>query len=207
MKQELRKKQKNAEEKVLTHVGKINNLKSNSHRLGSASGMLDFWKNYFPVGGLTEEQEKILTYLKGDIRESIDTVLTIAHKNDPAVRKDLEEYYHGKCQICQETWHMANGKPFWIAAYLLTRNRGGVAHSGNAVCLCAKHFVKWLYGTISTECDFVSMLEKIPENSSNPEIAFKLADENVALKYNARHFCDLKATLEFYSEEMKNKNQ
>ncbi len=153
-----------------------------------------------PDNALSLEEEMVLrSFAKdNDFRSNMRVMLAIAQKNNPMVRAQLEEHYHGRCQICHHTWQMANGKPFWIAAYLLPRSKGGVAHPSNAICLCAEHFVQWLHGTMSTQIDFTDIIQSIPEDDPHPQIHFQLAGKPVTLTYSQRHFCDLRTLLQVF---------
>ena len=153
---------------------------------------------------LTLEEEKLLRHFSsgGDFKSNMRIMLAVAHKNNPMVRADLEQHYHGRCQICHHTWQMANGKPFWIATYLLPHSKGGVPHSSNAICLCAEHFVQWLHGSLTTQIDFTDIIKSIPEDEIHPQIHFELAGKPVILTYNQRHFCDLKTLLQINNENI-----
>lgn len=201
---ELRQKQKEAENNISASNRKgANTCERASYKTPNMHNNAYLKQNDFLYEAFTAEERKVLDSLMREIPgENAKTLLTIAHKKDPAVRKDLEEHYHGKCQICHRTWRMANGQPFWIAAYLLPRGKGGVSHSGNAICLCAEHFAKWLHGSVLIENgSFISAVNAISGDSSNPKLPFKLAGEDVVLSYAPKHFCDLKTIVDFYTEE------
>jgi hypothetical protein len=161
-----------------------------------------------PDNALSEKEEILLRNIapSNDFRVNMNLVLAIAYKNNPMVRVDLEQYYHGRCQICHHTWKMANGRPFWIAAFLLQRNKGGVAHSSNAICLCAEHFVKWLHGTLNTQMNFTDLVKGIGEDDPHPQIQLELAGEKLTLTYNPKHFFDLRTLLQVFDEKTSSDN-
>ena len=183
------------EEEPRRNTGR-NSSGGNSQELSdSAKKLFDMPDNAFSL----EEEMVLRRFAKGnDFRSNMRVMLAITHKNNPMVRAQLEQHYHGRCQICHHTWQMANGKPFWIAAYILPRSKGGVAHSSNAICLCAEHFAQWLHGTLNTQIDFTEIIKSIPEDDPHPQIQFELARKTVTLTYNQRHFCDLRTLLQMY---------
>ena len=185
------------EEEPRHNTGRNSSGRSSQEPFDSAKILFDM-----PDDALSLEEKMVLrSFAKdNDFRSNMRVMLAIAQKNNPMVRAQLEQHYHGRCQICHHTWQMANGRPFWIAAYLLPRSKGGFPHSANAICLCAEHFVQWLHGTMTTQIDYTDIIKSIPDDEPHPQIHFQLAGQPVTLTYSQRHFCDLKTLLQVFDE-------
>ena len=65
------------------------------------------------------------------------TERTILEGPDEQVRKNLEEWYGGKCQICHSSFPQRDGRPFFIANYMVERKLARqVDTSANVLFMC-----------------------------------------------------------------------
>ena len=116
---------------------------------------------------------------------------------DPLVRTQLNEWYHGRCQLCDEgtePWPEHNGQPFFVSARLVERsNARWLDDVANAVCLCAKHFAQWRHAAKEGPVDIVQVVQSL-DPSTNPgslKIPVALAGESIAIRYCPKHFIAL----------------
>jgi hypothetical protein len=117
---------------------------------------------------------------------------------NPEVRSSLLDWYQGRCQICQETWPKQDGEPYFTAAYLVERKHvAWINRPGNAICLCAEHFVQWKLGAKSMPLDVIEQIESLQLKSEGGHgdlsLEFTLLDKDVAIRYDERHFLELRA--------------
>jgi len=127
------------------------------------------------------------------------TISTLLESPDPQVRAKLYEWYQGRCQICGETFPDCHGEPFFIAAYLVERKyKGYVDTVGNALCLCADHFVKWRHAAKEAVNirEQVSRIDLKNENEGIISLHFKMFGKDHRIEYDSRHFFSLKALLD-----------
>lgn len=124
---------------------------------------------------------------------------TIIEGPDEQVRKTLEEWYQGKCQICGDTFPERDGKPFFIANYIVPRKFARQVDTyANALCLCAGHFAKWQHGT--READNIvdqikSMKTKAEGGPEDLRVRIKLCGEECFIRFNEKHLISLQALL------------
>ncbi|MBP7563930.1 MAG: hypothetical protein KA886_09110, partial [Candidatus Cloacimonetes bacterium] len=110
---------------------------------------------------------------------------------DLSVRQEFLDWYGGKCQICGKTFNQINNKPFFITHYIISRTIARSAETaGNALCLCADHFAKFVHGEKKAE-DIINQIEKLDDEGIN-EIKMSLCGENISLKFNKKHIIALK---------------
>ena len=124
---------------------------------------------------------------------------------DPQVREYLFQMYGGKCQICDHTFPERDGKPFFVASYIVERQKSGAVDTeANALCLCADHFAKFKHGAIETE-DIPTQIENFKTESEGgdcePIIEIKLCGEKCEIRYNEKHFLDLQELIKVSSED------
>ena len=124
---------------------------------------------------------------------------------DPKVRQTLYQWYHGKCQICGNTWPKRNGEPYFAAAYLVERQNAAYMDTpANAVCLCAEHFVQWRLAAKETPIDIVEQIKelRLPSEGGKDElsIVFKLLGKDCKIKYCEKHLLDLKELINAQTE-------
>ena len=118
-----------------------------------------------------------------------------------AVRVSLYEWYHGKCQICAETWPKQDGDPYFAAAYLVERRHARwLDDPGNAICLCAKHFAQWRHAAKDMPRDVGEQIHslRLPAEGGSGKLSidFRLLGENVAIRYDERHLLALRTLVE-----------
>jgi hypothetical protein len=133
------------------------------------------------------------------------TERTKLERPDEQVRKTLEEWYGGKCQICGDTFPERDGKPFFMAKYMVERKLARqVDANGNALCLCADHFAKWEFGAREVD-DMRSQVDSLNPTSEggneNLEIRVKLCGEEFIIKFTERHVIALQALIKASSNE------
>ncbi len=127
------------------------------------------------------------------------TLRTILEGPDKQIREYLYQMYEGKCQICQKTFPEKNGKPFFVANYIVERKVArAVDASGNALCLCAEHFAKWQHGAIETE-DIIKQIDSYKTKSEGgidmPILKIKLCGEDCKIIYKEKHLLELQEFL------------
>ena len=134
------------------------------------------------------------------------TIRTILEGPNEQVREYLYQMYRGKCQICGKTFPERDGKPFFVANYIVHRKVArAVDASANALCLCAEHFAKWQHGAIETE-NVIEQIEsyktKAEAGIDSPTLIIKLCGEDCKIIYKEKHLLDLQ---EFFRASEKNK--
>lgn len=154
--------------------------------------------------------------LKEGYREGIDnepspeerrqvTERRLLEGRNEAVRVSLNEWYHGKCQICGESWLERDGSPYFTAAYLVEPRRARwVDTPGNAICLCAKHFAQWRHaeiGMLENVDDQIRSLRLAAEGGDGKlTIRFRMLKDEQTITYNERHLLALRTLIEVASE-------
>lgn len=121
------------------------------------------------------------------------------------VRMALLEWYNGKCQICDDTWPKRDGEPFFVAAYLVERQHARwLDNPGNALCLCAKHFAQWRLAAKTAPLDIIEQIQSLRLRSEGGNgdlsILFTLLNDDIAIRYDERHFLALRTLIEVASE-------
>jgi len=124
---------------------------------------------------------------------------TILEGSDPQVRQTLKEWYGGKCQICNKTFPERNGRPFFIANYIVERKLARQVDAyANALCLCAEHFAKWQHGAVEAD-DIVDQINSLPLASEGREgtlqVRIRLCGEECSIKFNEKHVIALQEIL------------
>ena len=128
-----------------------------------------------------------------------ETLRTILEGPDEQVREYLSQLYGGKCQICGKTFPERDGKPFFIANYILRRKLARFTDTpANALCLCADHFAKWQHGAIETE-NISEQIEnfktELEGGNSESALRIKLCGEECMIKLKEKHLLDLQELL------------
>ncbi|MDA3897053.1 MAG: hypothetical protein PF482_13010 [Desulfobacteraceae bacterium] len=128
-----------------------------------------------------------------------NTERKMLERPDEQVRESLEKWYGGRCQICNNRFFDRDGRPFFIAKYIVERKHARqVDNCANALCLCAEHFAQWLHGPLEAP-DFKnkikSMKLKHEGGDGNYQIPIKLCGKNLNISYVEKHFIDLKALI------------
>lgn len=116
------------------------------------------------------------------------------------VRSSLFAWYHGKCQICGNTWPKRNGEPYFAAAYLVHRRHARfLDNPGNALCLCAEHFAQWQYAAKEPTDDIVTQIARLrlqaEGGGGNLFLGFRMLNVDCAINYDERHFLGLRVLL------------
>jgi hypothetical protein len=128
-----------------------------------------------------------------------ETMRTILEGPDEQVREYLSQFYNGKCQICGKTFPERDGKPFFIANYIVPKKLARFVDTpANALCLCADHFAKWQHGAVEAE-DIIVQIENFKTESeggkSEPILRIKLCDEECEIEFKEKHLLDLQELL------------
>ena len=133
------------------------------------------------------------------------TYRTLLEGPDPQVREYLFQMYGGKCQICDHTFPERDGEPFFVASYIVKRQKSGMVDTAaNALCLCADHFAKFEHGAIEAE-DVPTQIENFQTESEGgnckPILKIKLCGEKCEIRYNEKHLLDLQELIKVSSED------
>ena len=134
-----------------------------------------------------------------------ETYRTLLEGPDPQVREYLFQMYGGKCQICDHTFPERDGKPFFVASYIVERQKSGaVDTAANALCLCADHFAKFKHGAVEAE-DVSTQIENFQTESEGgdcePILDIKLCGENCEIRFKEKHLLDLQELIKVSSED------
>ena len=132
------------------------------------------------------------------------TERTILEGPDEQVRKNLEEWYGGKCQICHSSFPQRDGRPFFIANYMVERKLARqVDTSANVLCLCAEHFAKWQHGAVEAD-NIISQINSIKLVSDggdeNLQLKIKLCGEECVIKFKEKHVIALRGLRNAYGQ-------
>ena len=130
---------------------------------------------------------------------------TILEGPDPQVREYLSQMYGGKCQICDDTFPERDGKPFFVASYIVERQKSeSVDTSANALCLCADHFAKFKHGAIEGE-DILIQIEGFQTESEGgdckPILDVKLCGEKCEIRFKEKHLLDLQELIKVSNDD------
>ena len=133
-----------------------------------------------------------------------ETYRTLLEGPDPQVRGYLSQMYGGKCQICDQTFPERDGKPFFVANYIVERQKSGaVDTAANALCLCADHFAKFKHGAIEAD-DVRTQIENFQTESEGgdcePILDIKLCGEECEIRFKEKHLLDLQELLKTSSD-------
>ena len=134
-----------------------------------------------------------------------ETYRTILEGADPQVREYLFQMYGGKCQICDSTFPERNGQPFFIANYIVEREKSrAVDTAANALCLCADHFAKFKHGAVEAE-DVPIQIESFQTESEGgdckPILDIKLCGENCEIRFKEKHLLDLQELIKALKDD------
>jgi hypothetical protein len=115
------------------------------------------------------------------------------------VREYLSQFYDGNCQICNKTFPERNGKPFFIANYIVPKKKARFIDTpANALCLCADHFAKWQHGAVEAE-GIIEQIENFKteaeDGNSKPVLKIILCSEECEIKFIEKHLLDLQELL------------
>ena len=132
------------------------------------------------------------------------TYRTLLEGPDPQVREYLSQMYGGKCQICDSTFPERDGKPFFIANYIVERQKSGVVDtSANALCLCADHFAKFKHGAVETE-GVLTYIENFQTESEGgncqPMLDIELCGEECKIHFKEKHLLDLQELIKVLND-------
>lgn len=132
------------------------------------------------------------------------TERTILEGPDEQVRKTLEEWYGGKCQICDSTFPERDGRPFFIAKYMVERKLARQVDTyANAICLCAEHFAKWQHGAVVADniSSQINSLKLASEGGDeNLQLKVKLCGEECVIKFKKKHVIALQGLMNAYDQ-------
>lgn len=127
------------------------------------------------------------------------TIRTLLEGPDEQVREYLVQMYGGKCQICGNTFPERDGRPFFVANYIVPRKAARTVDTpANALCLCADHFAKWQHGAIES-IDVLSQLQGyktgIEGGDAKPALLITLCGQKCEIVFKEKHFLDLQELL------------
>jgi hypothetical protein len=128
-----------------------------------------------------------------------ETMRTILEGPNEQVREYLSQFYDGNCQICNKTFPERNGKPFFIANYIVPKKKARFIDTpANALCLCADHFAKWQHGAVEAE-GIIEQIENFKteaeDGNSKPVLKIILCSEECEIKFIEKHLLDLQELL------------
>ncbi len=134
-----------------------------------------------------------------------ETHRTILEGPDPQVRAYLSQMYGGKCQICDGTFPERDGKPFFIASYIVERRKSGAVDTpADALCLCADHFAKFKHGAIEAE-NISNQIEKFQTESEGgdckPTLYIKLCGKKCEIRFKEKHLLDLQELIKVSNDD------
>ena len=134
-----------------------------------------------------------------------ETYRTILEGPDPQVREYLSQMYGGKCQICDDTFPERDGKPFFVASYIVERQKSeGVDTSANALCLCADHFAKFKHGAIEAE-DIPTQIKNFQTEfeggDCKPILDIKLCGDKCEIRFKEKHLMDLQELIKVSNDD------
>ena len=134
-----------------------------------------------------------------------ETYRTILERPDPQVRAYLSQMYGGKCQICDSTFPERDGKPFFVASYIVERRKSGAVDTpADALCLCADHFAKFKHGAIEAE-NISDQIEKFQTESEGgdckPMLDIKLCGEECEIHFKEKHLLDLQELIKVSNDD------
>ena len=130
---------------------------------------------------------------------------TILEGPDPQTREYLFQMYGGKCQICDSTFPERDGTPFFVASYIVERQKArAVDTEANALCLCADHFAKFKHGAVEAE-DIPTQIENFQTESEGgnckPILDIKLCGEKYKIRFKEKHLLDLQELLKVSDDD------
>ena len=134
-----------------------------------------------------------------------ETYRTILEGPDPQVREYLSQMYGGKCQICNNTFPERDGEPFFVASYIVERQKSGAVDTqANALCLCANHFAKFKHGVVEAG-DISIQIENFQTESEGgdckPVLDIKLCGEECEIRFKEKHLLDLQELIEASNDD------
>jgi len=144
-------------------------------------------------------KEKIRNEPSSEDRRRVTERILLEGPNE-SVRINLYEWYHGKCQICGETWPKRDGSPFFAAAYLVERRHARwIDEPGNAICLCAEHFAQWRHAAKITS-DVINQINNMRLKAEGGDgklvIHFSMFGEGYTISFGERHLLELRKLVE-----------
>ena len=114
---------------------------------------------------------------------------------DPATREFLYQQYHGKCQICGDTFPKRDGKPYFEAVYLESRTQASwLDRPGNSLCLCANHAAQFIQSARKFNPDFREQVMSY-QNGEQHDVALTLVGKQKTIFFTQKHIIDLKEIL------------
>ena len=115
---------------------------------------------------------------------------------NPDIRQQLVEEYHGCCQICREGFRKrSDGEPYFISKYLVSRTKArAIDRLGNVLCLCANCSAKFQHGAVEMQdpVEQILALRTVAEGGDGePAVSFRLCGEDRRIVFSERHLIDL----------------
>lgn len=114
---------------------------------------------------------------------------------DSATRHFVEEQYSGRCQICEETFHKRDGRPYFEALYLVARTKARwIDRPGNVLCLCANCCAKLQHGPVEADDLMEQILTWQPEadgGDGSANLCMNVCGEDVVITFTEKHLLDL----------------
>ena len=134
-----------------------------------------------------------------------ETYRTLLEGPDPQVREYLSQMYGGECQICDRTFPERDGKPFFVASYIVERRKSeGVDTPANALCLCADHFAKFKHGAIEAG-DIPTQIKNFQTESEGgdcePILGIKLCGDKCEIRFKEKHLLDLQELIKVSNDD------
>lgn len=114
-------------------------------------------------------------------------------------KENLEQWYHGRCQICGTTIPHSNGSRYFEAINIIDtralpdRMRGSMSLGWNSLCLCPNCAAKYRYSSkrISDLPEQIAQKEVIAGGSETIKLSIELAGRTVEIGFVPKHFIAL----------------
>lgn len=113
----------------------------------------------------------------------------------------LQNQYHGRCQICSDSFVMRNGEPYFEGVYLVSfTGARWIDRPGNVMCLCATCSAKFRHGSVNVDEDIdkqiLSFRPVAEHGGAEPTLSVRLCGEEARIKFTEQHILELQALLQ-----------
>lgn len=145
------------------------------------------------------EGERTKTEL--DLNQESHPIPLALRRKPRAKNRETERYlldeYGGRCQICDTTFKLRNGSPFFAIAHLIQRSKSELLDNPrNAISLCANHWVQFKHGELKTLDEDILHQIVASEEELPHEILVMLCGEPQVITFSANHISKLRALVE-----------
>lgn len=120
-------------------------------------------------------------------------------RKDNQARTSFQQWYQGRCQICNETFAQRNGQPYFEGCYIVWRTGARwIDRPGNVLCLCANCCAKFQHGPVEAndiENQVLTWRARSEGGDGIPKLRVMLCNEGTEIKFDERHMLDLRELL------------